>query len=1059
MEYNLVVKGNPAAGTSLLASSIQAAMLLPRLLTPRTLPRARGTLGDVFFGRKVFGFSDKLDVVNRWLSDLTDAEVNKRLPALRAPRDPNATPASVLQAMERDGQIWRLPIELGHNLAQALSITRCSSQDPGASADSDLIVATSSLEVGYDDPDVGGTLHHKRPRSMASFIQRKGRAGRRRRMRPWTTVVLSDYGADRWAFQNAEILLTPEVGDIAVPLANAHVLRMQSVYFLLDWIGRKIRDGSPFDYLRPSKKPNGEVRLRQVRAKVAALLGEMLDQGAAWHDFLYELRTCFGAPRGRLGPVMQTSELDALVWQAPRPLLLEAVPELLRKLDRTWRFADPAQPTEAREDAGARRPMPRYIPSATFAELDVGEATLTFPTVPNKRPEPLSVARALTEAALGNVSKRYSVGQREPGYWHPFSARLTSKQGPVPQEAGIGEFFDGRLFVESIDGLNVYEPQVLPVIPITRAISDTSRGSWVWQVHVRERGEGLALPVLRTPAWRGVFADCVAYLHRDFSRLEVLRYAHECRYEIRDSRGNLQVGRITVNEDTSEGEDSRLAAVGFRKDVDGIVCRVHNTATAEFPPLSDKLLSELRGEYFREGLRQSRALPDEISVFLRDWLWQMSLAMLTATAARHADSLEAAQRRVGEARGTAAKKVLDSIFQMRDVEVPSGNEEARLKKRLEALWNDHAVVAEVIRLECRLWEPISAEFEAWARRRYIATLAQAFRAATAARVAELSEDDIAVDVLDEGDEVRIVLSEVESGGVGVIERIVTQMRAAPEAFHAALHHHLTWCPRGELADAVVGLVRGALDAHAVGEALRSAFSRARAADSLAAADAALHELRQAVDAAGYAPTRRTLVALVTRLLQPGTPPELDTLVADLDEMRAHLARDLRLWPLSEAFAYHVLGVPELESRLTAMLSRVGQHKPDAYQLFSIVQRLLIEGCHDSCPECLDQPNRFTDFGKPARNLAKAWLRLSPPAVSVSADAAWRDAVRRALLEAGTVALIAGEQEMRNVVPTLQEMLAEEVPSGYLLLPVSLSRVRRRGAAWELTLELRERGDA
>ena len=37
----------------------------------------------MFFGRKVFGFSDKLDVINRWLSDLEDAERNKHLPALR----------------------------------------------------------------------------------------------------------------------------------------------------------------------------------------------------------------------------------------------------------------------------------------------------------------------------------------------------------------------------------------------------------------------------------------------------------------------------------------------------------------------------------------------------------------------------------------------------------------------------------------------------------------------------------------------------------------------------------------------------------------------------------------------------------------------------------------------------------------------------------------------------------------------------------------------------------------------------------------------------------------
>jgi hypothetical protein len=218
-------------------------------------------------------------------------------------------------------------------------------------------------------------------------------------------------------------------------------------------------------------------------------------------------------------------------------------------------------------------------------------------------------------------------------------------------------------------------------------------------------------------------------------------------------------------------------------------------------------------------------------------------------------------------------------------------------------------------------------------------------------------------------------------------------------------------------------------------------------------------LRQAVDAAGYAPTRRTLVALVTRLLQPGTPPALDALVADLDDLRGQLAQSLQLWPASEAFAYHTLDLPALRDRLSALLRDVGQRDPDEHQLFAVAQRLLIEGCRESCPECLDQPNRFTDFGKPARNLAAAWLRTAPPVVSVGAGPGWREEVRGALLEAGIAALVVQEGEMRTVVPAVQEMLAEEVPSGYLLLPVSLSRVRRSGALWELILELRERGDA
>ena len=140
MEYNLAVKGDPASGGSLLATSIQCGMLLSRLLTPRhLLPAPEGTAlkPEAFYGRKVFGFTDNLDVVNRWLSDMVDAEQAKRLarlrlhPAHRQPPPAHPPSAVQLQQMDAQGQLWELPRRLHHDLEQALLITRCSSQDPG----------------------------------------------------------------------------------------------------------------------------------------------------------------------------------------------------------------------------------------------------------------------------------------------------------------------------------------------------------------------------------------------------------------------------------------------------------------------------------------------------------------------------------------------------------------------------------------------------------------------------------------------------------------------------------------------------------------------------------------------------------------------------------------------------------------------------------------------------------------------------------------------------------------------------------------------------------------
>ena len=110
---------------------------------------------------------------------------------------------------------------------------------------SDLIVATAALEIGYNDPDVGAVMQHKAPRDWAAFLQRRGRAGRRRVMRPWTTVVLSDYGRDRLAYQAYEQLFDPELPQRSLPVGNRYVLRMQATFALMDWLSSRMPQTLP----------------------------------------------------------------------------------------------------------------------------------------------------------------------------------------------------------------------------------------------------------------------------------------------------------------------------------------------------------------------------------------------------------------------------------------------------------------------------------------------------------------------------------------------------------------------------------------------------------------------------------------------------------------------------------------------------------------------------------------------------------------------------------------------------------------------------------------------
>ena len=257
-EYLIALRGDPTSGTSLLSTTIQAAMLLRR-----TLAHERS---NNQFGTKVFVFTDNLDVTNRLYHNLLDAEgfnsfgrPNLARPAgslanLRASTLPNARARFV------SGQNWHLVEEIGHSLASGsrVRVGRTSSQDLGVDFEAGIVVATSALEVGYDDPEVGAVLQHKAPQSASAYLQRKGRAGRKQDMRPWMVIVLSDFGRDRNCFQTYEQLFSPSLNARYLPLTNRAVLKMQGTFALFDWLARKIPSNAfanPWsDFSRPSSE-------------------------------------------------------------------------------------------------------------------------------------------------------------------------------------------------------------------------------------------------------------------------------------------------------------------------------------------------------------------------------------------------------------------------------------------------------------------------------------------------------------------------------------------------------------------------------------------------------------------------------------------------------------------------------------------------------------------------------------------------------------------------------------------------------------------------------------
>jgi hypothetical protein len=1037
-EYNLAVKGDPAAGASLLGSSIQAGMLLARLLTPRTQGLSGASVEirpEDFFRKKVFGFSDNLDSVNRWFSDMSDAESSTwRHPLLASLRElPAGTPDHIRRRRIQEGQDWELPRLIGHNLNQPLTVTRCSSQDPGADANSDLIIATSSLEVGFDDPDVGIVLHHKRPTSMSSFIQRKGRAGRTRGARPWTVVILSDYGADRWAFHSAEHLFQPEVDSLILPTLNPYVLRVQLAQYLIDWISRRLRGASSaYNYLKGPTNYQPE-RILQDRAR--ELLRGLLDQGQTWKEFERDLFQFFRSASSLVEDASREL-LNDLLWHEPRPLLMQVVPNLLRKLETDWTYTYP--PTGAtKEDAGTGRPLPQFIPKATFADLDVGEAVLDLEAYGRMKrlPETMAIARLLVESCPGRVSKRFATAPGEPGYWHPHSATLLPGQNVASMDA----IFPRHTFLEAVGGISVLQPDAARAVHRPKELNDTSNASWQWQTLARVQGNGELLPIREANPWRAVFSESCAYLHANAEWIEVLRYSEENNFEMRRQKQSVS-GSLRLQRAHADGPVERQA-VGFRLRVDGIRFVLSAEHVESRSPVSSAILNRFRADYFKYSISMSSALRGVVNSFQADWLAQISLAMLTATALLQKLPLSQAQQALDGKRPEAATRVLDVIFQMRGISVSGVEEDARLRTTLLDLWNNPAIRDEIIRLEHRLWDAPDQEFMAWVRQRYAASLAQALCSAMISLAPNVSEDELVVDVLRRSDNgYDLTVTESSPGGLGHIETIVRKMQRQPRRFLDGFEFALAHCPREQSATGLLSIAQAA--AFEAG-GIATAFDQVRSATGFVELEAAKNQLQAAIQIRGFPAQRNLVVSVVSKLLRPATDLTSDRLIYRLNRSWRRRCCKLGFAVPLRTFAYTCARHSKIGPFIAHYFQSIGGELPTESQIFAQMQQLLFETCEDSCPECLDQRGRFYDLGLPSRALAREWLGIEIQTVSIDDfPADWQDRARRILRSDGRVRLVAGPPQRSILGEALPRFFVEEMDLESLRVPVSIAKVEQ-----------------
>ena len=1012
-EYFLALRGDPASQTSLLSTTIQTAMLMRRMLDVAPSQPSQGA-----FGSRLFVFTDDLDVTNRLHSQLEDAEGWRPGGVNRKPNGSLATlresGAPDVRAREDAGQLWGFAEQVG-TLHRPVRVSRTTSRDAGVDADSDIVVATASLEVGLDDPNVGAVLQHKAPRDAAQFLQRRGRAGRDPGMRPWTVVVLSDYGRDRLAFQSYEALVDPVVRRTQLPLRNRVILKMQATWWLLDYLGRF---GSGSTVQAVIERPwDDRDRQRQTAQRLL--------------DVARSALTAPGIERLssqlRRSMAMEEDDLQAVLWDHPRGLLTAVLPALVRRLEAV---ISPRLPSTFRWTT----PLKEFVPASLFSSLQTPEIHLLRPgPIFDEEVEP--VAQAMTQFAPGRVSYRYALGGRRERLW---VAPPPSHDSALPLE----DFCKAHIQLEpppNTGEVQLVQPTELALATPPGSVSDSSYGRWKWQSAFAHEGVPLSLDIPSSTPWSTIIDELVALTHRHRCSQTVWRYADAFQTE----RNSTTEPQITQHSITLGGAP---VAVGFAMEVDAIHLRVRLPSSV---PSEAVLLRALRVARMEHSVRGRPNLLSAVpSTFTREWLHQVMLSVLVKSSNGRPlcdvlDSLTDDELR---------REMIDAareIFGAIPVGAPTtagGQPDPGLVDDLSDALTDPVVIPELKAAAEALWRDPESDWLPWIQQRYATTLAAAVIDAIQSSCPEVDASDLRCDIdLDrDADHGIIRISEDQPGGIGVIEAFVDRYVEDPRGFWGLVTATLGPCD----AERIDSNLRHYL-AMSAGPEISGPGARIRTTTDLGDLTDAWRDLRIALFQLGLDGDQSVIAALATRLLRSGSDRQLENLVSQLledwDALEASLGVEVEL----RVFAHVAASNPEVRHRLHTVAG--GLSTQAGWEIGQIVGLLWPRG-NRLRASALQTYSPYVEYPPTERLLFEELIRPSGVVVDAS-KAGWRSAVDAALQVDGSVTIRADGETGASAV--IRELLIEPTSVGVLEFHPRVVGVTRSPAGLDLAVELRE----
>lgn len=604
-------RGKDIAGAS---ATIQSLMCVAHGMRRRT-----GHEG----GFRSLVFLDSIDKLRRLHSAYIDAEEGQGLSSLRTRRygdditgEPMTTCCREPEGCDRfhDGECWwfaandpfqrgsrgRRPVGSSLTVASEPIFSGTKGQAEEMVKDADVVFATSSLEVGYDDPDITLVYQHYAPQNLASFIQRKGRGGRGADDRPITCATLSIYSPrDSWWFRRPHEMLAPASFETPLNPDNFFVRRAQAVCAILDIFARRqVRNEPVFD---AEGHPTIAAE-QEVDSHIRRLLGPDV-----WQEFGSSNFAAFwagaskGSPRG--GQLIDLR--SSLAW-APK-LLFDTVnlPAVVIEAD------DIA--ANSRRDEDVSLALPTIAPGNATRRYH-GTAVHWRPPSHGRAPwfDPSDYADAQWETPLGEASELLA------GLPHEARDHLADLEPRICRPTRVRLARLGRMFGAGWTPEWVWDETASEIRPANRGREDTSvrhesRGSLRGFLLVSaDPSRGCDLD--RTPIreWVASLRGFIGgKMNQQGSGLRLARIYWGCDAEVRTERQESAPGGVAqtfINPDTG-----RTLLHGYKVETEGLqfhLCsrRLDDFIVAEMDRLGNETAEKRRlSAQFMRFLVESRA--------------------------------------------------------------------------------------------------------------------------------------------------------------------------------------------------------------------------------------------------------------------------------------------------------------------------------------------------------------------------------------------------------------------------------------------------------------------